>query len=127
MSHLSTEQRQRLRELLETHRRQLRTDIRDELLRKDSEQYGELAGQVHDAGEESVADMLVEINAVVLSQSIRALREVEATLARLDGEQYGCCIDCDEPIPFARLEASPTTQRCVKHQEAFELAAERAQ
>lgn len=127
MSHLSKEQRQRLRELLETHRRQLRADIRDELLRKDSEQYGELAGQVHDAGEESVADMLVEINAVVLSQSIRALREVEATLGCLDGEQYGCCIDCDEPIPFARLEASPTTQRCVKHQEAFELAAERTQ
>ena len=127
MSHLSTEQHQRLRELLESHRKQLRADIRDELLRKDSEQYGELAGQVHDAGEESVADMLVEINAVVLSQSIRALREVEATLARLDGEQYGYCIDCEEPIPFARLEASPTTQRCVTHQAAFELAAERAQ
>lgn len=120
MSHLSTEQRQHLRVLLETHRKQLRADIRDELLRKDSEQYGELAGQVHDAGEESVADMLVEINAAVLSQSIRALREVEAALTRVDGERFGLCVDCDEPIPLARLEASPTTQRCVVHQQALE-------
>lgn len=123
MSHLTTEQRQTLREQLEAHRRQLRADIRDELLRKDSEQYSELAGQVHDAGEESVADMLVELNAAVLGQSIRALREVEAALLRVDSEGYGRCVDCDEGIPFARLEAYPTTQRCLSHQEAYEQQA----
>ena len=120
MNHLSDTQQAELRALLDQHRQQLRGDIRDELLRKDSERYGELAGQVHDAGEESVADMLVELNTMVLSQSIRSLREVEAALQRLDSGHYGLCIDCEEPIPFARLKAYPVSVRCLPHQQAHE-------
>lgn len=122
MNHLEPTQQQTLRELLQTHRAQLRADIREELLRKDSEQYGELAGQVRDAGEESVADMLVELNAVVLGQSIRQLREVEAALQRLESGQYGECVDCGEPIPYERLHAAPATRRCLAHQQAYEDA-----
>lgn len=36
-----------------------------------------------------------------------------------------CCIDCDEPIPSERLEASPYAVRCVWCQEDFELAQRR--
>ncbi len=126
MPHLDETQRAELRALLDAHRTQLRADIRDELLRKDAEQYGELAGQVHDAGEESVADMLVELNTMVLSQSIRSLREVEAALQRLDSGHYGLCVDCEEPIPFARLKAYPSSVRCLTHQQAHEAAQSRA-
>lgn len=122
MNHLNETQLAALTRLLQEHRQQLRADIRDELLRKDSEQYGELAGQVHDAGEESVADMLVELNAAVLGQSIRTLREVEAAQQRLLEGHYGRCVDCDEPIPFERLQAYPSATRCLVHQEAFEQA-----
>jgi RNA polymerase-binding transcription factor DksA len=120
MSHLNETQLATLQQMLQQHRQQLRADIRDELLRKDSEQYGELAGQVHDAGEESVADMLVELNAAVLGQSIRTLREVEAAQQRLAEGHYGRCVECDEPIPFERLQAYPSAQRCLEHQAAFE-------
>ena len=120
MNPLSDAQLTELRTLLQTHQRQLRADIREELLRHDSEQYGELARQVHDAGEESVADMLVELNAVVLGQSIRTLREVEAALQRLEQGHYGRCVECEEAIPFARLQAYPSTQRCLVHQQEFE-------
>jgi RNA polymerase-binding transcription factor DksA len=120
MSQLNETELAVLRQLLQEHHQQLRADIRDELLRKDSEQYGELAGQVHDAGEESVADMLVELNAAVLGQSIRTLREVEAAQQRLAEGHYGHCVDCDEPIPFERLKAYPSATRCLVHQQAFE-------
>ncbi|MCA9712379.1 MAG: TraR/DksA C4-type zinc finger protein, partial [Myxococcales bacterium] len=46
------------------------------------------------------------------------LREVEAALQRMDDGTYGICEETDEPIPFARLHAEPTTRYTV---EALEL------
>jgi RNA polymerase-binding transcription factor DksA len=120
MSHLSDEQLSELKQTLEAERQQLRQDIRDELLRTDAEQYGELAGQVHDTGDESVADLLSDINTAVLGQSIKALREVEAAQERMKEGWYGRCEECQEEIPFARLEAYPTARRCMLHQEQYE-------
>lgn len=120
MSHLSDEQLAALKETLEVQRRQLRQDIRDELLRTDEEQYGDLAGQVHDAGDESVADLLSDINTAVLSQSIKALREVEAAQERIREGVYGCCEDCGVEIPYERLRAYPSARRCIADQERYE-------
>lgn len=120
MSHLNDEQLAQLKQQLAAARLQLRQDIRDELLRTDAEQYGELAGQVHDAGDDSVADLLTDINTAVLGQSIKALREVEAAEERMKEGWYGRCEECQEPIPFVRLEAYPTARRCMTHQEQYE-------
>lgn len=120
MSHLSDEQLSQLKQKLETARQQLRKDIRDELLRTDEEQYGELAGQVHDSGDEAVADLLSDINTAVLGQSIKALREVEAAQERVKEGWYGRCEECQEEIPFERLDAYPTARRCMTHQEQYE-------
>lgn len=120
MSHLSDEQLAQLKQRLETERQQLRKDIRDELLRTDEEQYGELAGQVHDSAEESVADLLSDLNAAVLGQSIKALREVEAAQERMKEGWYGRCEECQEEIPFERLDAYPAARRCMLHQEQYE-------
>ena len=49
--------------------------------------------------------------AVELAMSQRA--EVLAALARVDDGSYGRCVDCGNPVPDARLEARPTTSRCV--------------
>lgn len=46
------------------------------------------------------------------------LRQVEAALQRLEQGSYGLCEETDEPIPFARLRAEPTTRYTV---EALEL------
>ena len=117
MNHLSSEQLNELRQLLDEERSRLRQDIREELTRTGDEQHAILAGQVHDAGEESVADMLTEINAAVLSNSIKALREVEAAQLRLAD---GNCKECGEAIPFARLHANPAAKLCLKDQESYE-------
>lgn len=120
MSHLSEEQLAELKQTLEVQRRQLRQDIRDELLRTDEEQYGELAGQVHDTGDESVADLLADINTAVIGQSIKALREVEAAQERIREGYYGRCEDCEVEIPFERLKAYPAARRCIQDQERYE-------
>lgn len=120
MSHLSDEQLAELKQTLEVQRSQLRQDIRDELLRTDEEQYGELAGQVHDTGDESVADLLSDINTAVISQSIKALREVEAAQERMREGYYGRCEDCEVEIPYERLKAYPAARRCITDQERYE-------
>ncbi|MFO7593262.1 MAG: TraR/DksA C4-type zinc finger protein [Pseudomonadota bacterium] len=120
MSHLSDEQLAELKQTLEEQRLQFRRDIREELLRSDNEQYGELAGQVHDAAEESVADLLSDINSAVISMSIKALREVEAAQERMREGYYGRCEDCEVEIPYERLKAYPTARRCVTDQERYE-------
>jgi DnaK suppressor protein len=43
------------------------------------------------------------------------LAEVDAALARIADGTYGICAVCGEPIPSARLEARPTTDRCIRH------------
>ena len=33
---------------------------------------------------------------------------------------YGVCIDCGVDIPFARLQATPSAERCIACQEKYE-------
>jgi RNA polymerase-binding transcription factor DksA len=49
-----------------------------------------------------------------LDETLRTeLNQVNTALARVDKNEYGVCAVCDEPIPVARLEALPYTDRCV--------------
>ncbi len=121
MSHLNNEQRARLGQLLEQGRLRLRQDIRNELSPDGSDSPTTLAGAVHDAGEESVADMMSDINTAMLGHAIRELREVEAAQERLRDGVYGCCEECGEAIPFARLEAYPAARLCVADQQRHEV------
>ncbi|MGE0080364.1 MAG: TraR/DksA family transcriptional regulator [Thiohalomonadaceae bacterium] len=120
MSHLTEAQLAELRQALLNAREQLRTEIRDELLRSDEERYGELAGQVHDPADESVADLLVDTNIAAVSRLIGELREVESALERMDMGSYGLCEECEGEIPFERLKVQPTARRDVEHQARHE-------
>ena len=41
------------------------------------------------------------------------LQRIDAALERLDEGTYGVCTACGEPIADERLEALPTTTRCI--------------
>lgn len=41
------------------------------------------------------------------------LGEIDAALRRIDTGSYGLCERCHSPIPFARLQAAPTTRFCT--------------
>ena len=120
MTHLNNEQLDRLTLLLEQERVRLRQDIRNELSSDGSDSPTSLAGTVHDAGEESVADMMSEINTAVLGHAIRELRQVEAAQQRLQAGEYGYCEECGEAIPFVRLEAYPAARLCLADQQRRE-------
>jgi phage/conjugal plasmid C-4 type zinc finger TraR family protein len=91
----------RKEELLERHGRITRkTRHRDEPLPQDfAEQAVELENQeVLEALDLEVAD---------------ELRQIEHALARVEAGDYLYCDTCGEAIPPARLQALPTTSRCV--------------
>jgi len=41
------------------------------------------------------------------------LQHIDAALKRLESDDYGYCVSCDEEIPTKRLEIDPATDRCV--------------
>jgi DnaK suppressor protein len=109
-----------LRDRLLAYRRQLQQEIHDELVQEGSSDAISIAGRVHDAQEESISEMLTELNVAMLSQHQHELRNLEQALHRMDTGEYGTCIDCDKPIPLARLEANPMATRCIICQSAHE-------
>ncbi len=117
---LTDAQRQEFERQLKARYRELREEIRQELLRSDDEHFVELAGRVHDPEEEALADLLVDLNLATIDLHIRELREIDAALIRLYQGTYGICEDCEQPIGLARLRANPTARRCLQCQTVYE-------
>lgn len=107
---------------LRERERALRDEIRDTLLRTEHEHYKDLAGMVTDAGDESVADLLADLDIAAVDRDVGELREVESARARMRDGSYGACADCGRDIGHARLDANPTSARCVDCQTRHERA-----
>jgi RNA polymerase-binding transcription factor DksA len=110
----------RLEHRLRARLRALRAEIHESLLRGDIETYGELAGRVHDAEDEAVADLLTDINLAEISREVQEVRDIDAAMRRMADRTYASCTDCGEPIDPARLDAYPTAKRCLTCQRAHE-------
>jgi RNA polymerase-binding protein DksA len=123
MPGLNENQLVKLKQQLQARFAELKETVRQELLRTDDERYLELAGRVHDTGDEAVADLLSDINLAVVDQHVREIQDIENALLRMGEGRYGICIDCDEEIGYKRLHAYPTAKRChgcqVKHEKDF--------
>jgi DnaK suppressor protein len=52
-------------------------------------------------------------NEASVTSALAQRSEVMAALARVEDGSYGKCVDCGQPVPDGRLEARPTTTRCV--------------
>ncbi len=102
--------------LLDKRFLELREEIRDELLESDDQTYIELAGLVHDIGEASVADLLVDIQLADIDRHINEIRDIDAALLRIAAGDYGACTDCGDSIAIDRLQAWPTARRCHRCQ-----------
>ena len=120
MADLTEDQLAQIKAVLQQRYLALREEIRDELERSGNEHYADLAGDAPDPGDDSVADMLVDLDAAVVDRQVREIREVEATLKRLADLDFGDCIDCGGEIRFERLMAYPTARRCVHCQSLHE-------
>ena len=109
---LTADQLRGFRSILKERYYQLREEVRLGLLESDHERYIDLAGQVHDPEEESVADLLVDVQLASIDRDLDELHEVDAALMRIARGGYGECIDCEDSIELERLRASPAAARC---------------
>jgi RNA polymerase-binding transcription factor DksA len=85
----------------------------DALARSREHPMGELAGDVPDVGDESVAALVTDLTNAVLQRRVAAVRDIDAALSRIQDGRYATCIDCGDDIDAARLAAFPTATRCV--------------
>ncbi|MCP4979198.1 MAG: TraR/DksA family transcriptional regulator [Gammaproteobacteria bacterium] len=53
-------------------------------------------------------------------QTTQLLQRVESALRRVDNGEYGYCLQCEEPVGFARLQAQPFAGLCLECQSASE-------
>ena len=114
---LTQHQIQEFKTLLEQRYREVREIIRQALMRSDEQSYIELAGQVQDMENFSVADLLIDVALADIDRHVEEIRDIDAALMRIANGSYGVCTDCEEAIEVKRLEAYPTAKRCRPCQE----------
>jgi len=117
---LTAEQIDELRGAMRQRRELLRDEVLSQLQQLDEGPMTELAGQVHDSGEESIADLLADLSIKGLEQANKEIILIENALLRIARGTYGYCVDCEDEIAVERLKANPAAERCVPCQEKFE-------
>jgi RNA polymerase-binding protein DksA len=118
---LSNEQSGELRQVLDQRRSELIREIREDLQRVQGDNFREVASPAGaDPGDESVFDLISDLNQAEARRDVNELRAIEAARVRFDEGNYGECIDCGQDIGFARLKASPAALRCIVCQTRFE-------
>ncbi|HEY7741675.1 MAG TPA: TraR/DksA C4-type zinc finger protein [Burkholderiales bacterium] len=110
--HLTQSQVAHLERALDKRNRELREEIRALLLQSDAEHHRDLAGAVADIGDESVANLLADLDAVFIDRHVHDLREVGNARQRLAAGTYGVCAGCGQGIGYERLAVYPTAVRC---------------
>ena len=83
MVRLTEQDVQRFQRLLAKRRKELRWLIHDALIESRHTDYIELAGAVHDSGEEAVANLLSEMDISQLRREVEEIGDVETALERI--------------------------------------------
>ena len=61
-----------------------------------------------------------EFNLGLASTEREVLQKIEQALKRINDNIFGACVECEKSIPFARLNAIPYVETCLKCQEKIE-------
>ena len=117
---LTDKETQELRQIVEARRGTLLAELREDAARTRDQPYAEHAGIAPDAGDESVATLIADLEQADLTRDLDEFRALEAARDRLAEGGYGMCIDCGNDIGYERLKASPAALRCIQCQERHE-------
>jgi len=117
---LTTEQTRELKSLISGRRNALIAELSEDVRKTRAERYGEVAGEVPDHGDESVASLIADLDQAELSRDVDELRGLEAAHERIANGDYGVCVDCGRDIGFERLRATPSAIRCIACQTLHE-------
>lgn len=113
-------QTEELRRMIDERRRALLAEVQDGTARVREDSFEDLAGAAPDAGDESVATLIGDIDHADVSRDMAELRALEAAKGRMDDGSYGVCVDCGGEIEYARLKAAPAAPRCIRCQTLHE-------
>ena len=119
MSELNDSQRDALRQRLDEREAVLHDEVQT-VGDADIEGPGALDTEVEDAVAVGQSRFQAGMAHVDKQRDQEELIAIQAARDRMAAGSYGDCVDCEQPIPFARLEAQPTAVRCVPCQEAYE-------
>lgn len=107
---LTREQIEQLQALLENRRRELRLQLEQT---EDATRPVTLDQQ--SVGRVSRIDAIQQQQMAIANQTqaSRVLQGIERALQRIEDGEYGDCLQCGEPILFARLQIQPEASLCV--------------
>jgi RNA polymerase-binding transcription factor DksA len=117
---LTREQCIELQMVIEERRNALIHELRESVARTRRDSYSEIAGPAPDPGDESVADLISDLDQADVSRDLGELREIEAARNRIAEGSYGTCVNCGNEIDYRRLRAFPAAMRCIDCQRIFE-------
>ena len=120
MAKLTKEDMQRYEQRIRGQYAALRQHVQAVLLDSKRDEFTQLAGLVHDRGDESVADLLASTNLALIDREVKELRELEDALTRLRIGTFGECDSCGDAIERERLDANPAALRCIDCERDFE-------
>ncbi|MFO1314612.1 MAG: TraR/DksA family transcriptional regulator [Burkholderiales bacterium] len=110
---------------LEKRRRALRAELTAKLNAQENPALLGLRNRMEETDDWAVADLETALDVAEVSRDAGELAEVEAALARVADGTYGTCVECGEPIPYARLAVSPSAPRCIACQARLEAGTRR--
>ncbi len=117
---LQNKQLESLQTAMRARQAQLREEIRQALIKSDSEHYLQIADSVRELEDESFADLIVDVGLAEIDRDLDELRAIDAALLRVADGSYGICEACDKPIDLKRLTHTPQALRCIDCQTIFE-------
>ncbi|HZE61118.1 MAG TPA: TraR/DksA family transcriptional regulator [Burkholderiales bacterium] len=117
---LTPNQTEKLQHLIDKRRNALLAELREDAARSRDHPYAEHAGPAPDAGDESVATLIADLEQADVTRDLGEFRALEAARERIREGGYGICIDCGSDVGFERLKAFPAALRCVQCQERHE-------
>jgi DnaK suppressor protein len=71
--------------------------------------------------EQAAESLAADIELTMAQRHTDRHNAIDAALERIANGEYGCCEECDEDIPIARLEIEPTALRCTDCQSRHEV------
>ncbi len=113
MKGLTRTQIRNLEKLLQAQRKASLEEAEEELKLVHEQSVGDVAGEVADTGDESVAMLLTDLNNTMAQRHVDEIRAIDSALAQIRTEEFGYCADCGGDIPYERLKAFPTAIRCT--------------
>lgn len=119
MRYLTIEQREALQSALDARAELLRNEV-DQTLHADGNGTRGLANHSEETDDDAIVDLEASLDVAHLSRDVLELRAIDRALSRLHTPEYGQCADCEEEIPFIRLQANPLATRCVACQTKHE-------